>query len=250
MYEKIVEYLLSSSYQIAFTGAGISTSSGIPDFRGPNGLWKVYSPEVASVEFLRENPKSFWEFYSTRMRGLFEASPNPAHKALAEMERMGLLKCVITQNIDGLHQKGGSRNVIEIHGTMTRSHCSDCFEPFKSEEVLKMIDSGQNPPLCKCGGVIRPDVVLFGEPVKEIERALEIASMADMVLAIGTSLTVYPANLVPRVIKENGGRLVVINMEETPLDDIADEVIRDKAEKVLPMIVEELKSKINVNGKS
>ncbi|BBG23638.1 NAD-dependent protein deacetylase [Sulfuracidifex tepidarius] len=244
MYEKIVEYLLSSSYQIAFTGAGMSTGSGISDFRGPNGLWKRYSPEIASADFLRKDPKSFWEFYSVRMRGLFEASANPSHKALAEMERMGLLKWVITQNIDGLHQQGGSRNVIEIHGTMRRSYCSTCFEPYESSEVLKMIDQGQNPPLCKCGGVIRPDVVLFGEPVKEIERALKIASRADLVMAIGTSLTVYPANLVPRTVKENGGRLIIVNMEETPLDEVADEVVRGQVEKVLPEIVEEIKSEL------
>ncbi len=240
MYERTVELILSSIHSIAFTGAGISTASGISDFRGPNGLWKKYSPEIASVDFLMRDPKSFWEFYSTRMRGLFQAEPNPAHKSLADLERMGLLKYVITQNIDGLHQKAGSEKVIELHGTMRRSHCSSCFEPYDSLEVLKMIEEGENPPLCSCGGVIRPDVVLFGEPVNGIEDALRIASLSDLVLVVGSSLTVYPANLVPRVVKQRGGKMVIINMQETPLDEEADDIIRDPIENVLPRIVEEI----------
>jgi NAD-dependent deacetylase len=243
MYAKLAEYLLSSTYVIAFTGAGISTASGISDFRGPNGLWKKYSPEIASVEFLQRDPKSFWEFYSTRMRGLFEAEPNDAHKALAELERMGLVQWIITQNIDGLHQKGGSKNVIELHGTMRKSHCSVCFESYDSVDIIKRIDSGENPPICSCGGLIRPDVVLFGESVKKIEEALNIVSEADMVLSIGSSLTVYPANLVPKTVKDSGGKLIIVNMQETAFDYMADEVIRDPVEIVLPELVKEIKER-------
>jgi NAD-dependent deacetylase len=237
----IVDMLLSSANAITFTGAGISTASGIPDFRGPNGLWKKYSPEMASIEYFERDPKGFWEFYSTRMRGLFEAKPNPAHFALAELEKMGLIKYIITQNIDGLHQKAGSKSVIELHGTMRRSFCSSCFRSYDSSEVLMKIDEGELPPKCSCGGIIRPDVVLFGEPVKEINYALQIAYDSDLALVVGSSLTVYPANLVPQVVKERGGKLIILNMEETPLDFVADVVIRDSVEKVLPMIVDEVK---------
>jgi NAD-dependent deacetylase len=242
--KRVTELLMSSTYAIAFTGAGISTASGIPDFRGPNGLWRKYSPELASIEYFERNPKGFWDFYSLRMRGLFEAEPNKAHYALAELEKLGLIKAVITQNIDGLHQKAGSKNVIELHGTMRRCYCTNCGKSYDSKEVLKIIDQGISPPKCSCGGIIRPDVVLFGEPVKGIYEALNIAYDADLVLSIGSSLTVYPANLIPQVVKEHRGKLIIINMEETPLDEIADIVIRDRVEEVLPCIVENVKKLI------
>jgi len=239
---KIIEMLLTSVNAIAFTGAGISTASGIPDFRGPNGLWKKYSPELASIEYFKKDPKGFWEFYSLRMRGLFTAKPNPAHYALAKLEKLGLIKAVITQNIDGLHQMAGSKNVIELHGTMRRCYCTNCFKGYKSEEILERIDKGENPPKCSCGGIIRPDVVLFGETVYRIHEALEIARESDLVLVVGSSLSVYPANLIPLTVKEYGGRVIIINAEETEMDHIADLIIRDKAEVVLPCVVEEIEN--------
>jgi len=238
---KVAELIASSSYAIAFTGAGISTASGIPDFRGPQGIWKKYSPDLASIEYLEKDPKGFWEFYSMRMRGLFNAEPNKAHYALAELEKMGLIKAVITQNIDGLHQKAGSKNVIEIHGTMQRSYCSSCYRSYPSSEVLSKIDKGELPPKCDCGGIIRPDVVLFGEPVKDFEYAREIAFEADLIFSIGSSLTVYPANLIPEIVKHHNGKLIIVNMEETPLDNIADEIIRDPIEEFLPCVLDEIK---------
>ncbi|QXJ28394.1 NAD-dependent protein deacetylase of SIR2 family [Saccharolobus shibatae B12] len=244
IYEKIAEELISSSYAIAFTGAGISTASGIPDFRGPQGLWKKYSPELASIEYFEKDPKNFWEFYSLRMRGLFEAQPNKAHYSLAELEKMGIIKVIITQNIDGLHQKAGSKNVIELHGTMRRSYCVSCLRTYDSLNVLSMIEKGNLPPRCDCGGIIRPDVVLFGEPVKNIYEALSIAYESDLVISIGSSLTVYPANLIPQTVKERGGKLIILNMEETPLDSIADYVVREPVEISLPKIVENVRQKI------
>ena len=242
--DKVGDMLLTSTFPIGFTGAGISTASGIPDFRGPNGLWKKYSPELASIDYFSKDPKGFWEFYSVRMRGLFTALPNKAHYAIAELEKMGLLKFVITQNIDGLHQLAGSKNVIELHGTMRKSYCVKCLRTYESKIVLEKIDNGELPPRCECGGVIRPDVVLFGEPVYNISEALSIAKESDMVLAIGSSLTVYPANMIPLNVKENGGKLVIINAEETPLDEMADLVIRDKVEEFLPCVVEYIKNQL------
>ncbi|MBW9141612.1 MAG: NAD-dependent protein deacylase [Candidatus Aramenus sp.] len=243
--KRIADLLLSSAYAIAFTGAGISTASGIPDFRGPNGLWKKYPQELSSVEYFNKDPKGFWEFFGFRMRSLFEARPNPAHIALAELERMGLVKAVITQNIDGLHQSAGSVNVIELHGTVKRSYCSSCYRQYDSREVLKKLDSGENPPRCECGGVIRPDVVLFGEPVAKIQEAIEIAYESDLVIVVGSSLTVYPANLIPQIVKQRGGSLVIVNMEETPLDPIADVVSRERAEVELDCVLKEVKARVN-----
>jgi NAD-dependent deacetylase len=240
--ESAAEILLSSTFAIAFTGAGISVASGIPDFRGPQGLWKKYSPELATIDYFRRDPKGFWEFYSLRMRGLFKASPNPAHYALAELERMGLIKYVITQNVDGLHRLAGSKNVIELHGTMRECYCSSCYRRYKSEEVLDRVDKGELPPKCSCGGVIRPDVVLFGEPVKDFDLALSVAYEADAVMVVGSSLTVSPANLIPKVVKDRGGALIIVNLEPTPLDEEADLVIKEPAEVALPRIVEEVKA--------
>ena len=242
--DKVGDMLLTSTFSIAFTGAGISTASGIPDFRGPNGLWKKYSPELASIEYFNKDPKGFWEFYSLRMRGLFTALPNKAHYALAELEKLGLIKYVITQNIDGLHQLAGSKNVIELHGNMRKSYCVKCLRTYESKIVLEKIDNGEIPPRCDCGGIIRPDVVLFGEPVYNIHEALNIARESDMVLAIGSSLTVYPANMIPLTIKENGGKLVIINAEETPLDEMADLVINDRVEEFLPCVVDYIRNQL------
>lgn len=240
--KEVANELVNSLHAIAFTGAGISTASGIPDFRGPQGLWKKYSPELASITYLRSDPKGFWEFYATRMRGLFEAKPNPAHYALAELEKLGIIKFVITQNIDGLHQTAGSKNVIELHGSMRRFYCMICNSRYGLDDVLKKVNTGQIPPLCnKCSGIIRPDVVLFGEPVYRIQEALDIASSSDLVISIGSSLTVYPANLVPRTVKDYGGKLIIINGEPTELDDIADMVIRERVEEFLPKVVDEVK---------
>lgn len=240
--DKVGDMLLTSTYAIAFTGAGISTASGIPDFRGPNGLWKKYSPELATIDYFNKDPKGFWEFYSLRMRGLFTALPNKAHYALAELEKIGLIKAIITQNIDGLHQLAGSKNVIELHGTMRKCYCAKCYKTYDSKEVLERIDKGEIPPKCTCEGIIRPDVVLFGEPVYSINEALQIARESDLVLAIGSSLTVYPANLIPLTVKEYGGRLIILNAEETPLDNVADLVVREKVEDFLPCVVEYIKN--------
>ncbi|MCG3109489.1 NAD-dependent protein deacetylase [Metallosphaera sp. J1] len=245
---ELAELLLTSTHGIAFTGAGISTPSGIPDFRGPQGLWKKYPQELSSASYLKSDPRGFWEFYAFRLRAMDSVSPNPAHYALAELERMGLIKYVITQNIDGLHQDAGSRNVIELHGTSRRFYCEECGRQFERREVLEKVQSGELPPRCQCGGLIRPAVVLFDEPVHRIGEALTIAQESDLVLVVGSSLTVYPANLIPQVVKENGGRLVIINMEETPLDHVADLVIRERVEEVLPKTVKRVKEIVGLSN--
>ncbi|ABW01287.1 NAD-dependent protein deacetylase [Caldivirga maquilingensis] len=239
---KAAVILTSSRHAIAFTGAGISTESGIPDFRGPQGLWRRFDPALASIDYLNTDPKGFWEFYIERFRVLNNARPNKAHLALAELEKLGIIKYVITQNIDNLHQSAGSINVIELHGNYTTVYCMRCKTQYPFTLALRKYEEGENPPRCpKCGGILRPNVVLFGEPVNEINRALEIAALSDVALVVGSSLTVYPAAYVPLVVKEHGGRLIIINLEPTDYDDYADVVLHCSASEALDLVLNEVK---------
>ena len=245
--KKAADILINARHAIAFTGAGISTESGIPDFRGPQGLWKQYSPEIATIDYFLNHPKDFWLFYRMRMSTLFVAKPNRAHYAVAELERLGIIKAVITQNVDGLHQAAGSKNVIELHGTMKRAVCIACGRTYPMEVVIKKIDSGQIPPLCdECGGILKPDTVLFGEPVKDFDRARELALMSDAVLVIGSSLSVYPAAYIPIFVKEMGGKVIIINMEPTELDYIADVIIQCKAGEAMTLLLREVKERLGI----
>ncbi|WFO75087.1 NAD-dependent deacylase [Desulfurococcaceae archaeon MEX13E-LK6-19] len=238
---KVAEIIIRSKYCIAFTGAGISAESGIPTFRGRDGLWKKYRPEdLATPEAFARNPVLVWEWYKWRMEIVFKAKPNRAHIALAELEKMGLLKCVITQNVDGLHREAGSRCIVELHGSIRRVKCIEC-------DYKSVVDKPPEeiPPKCPmCGGLLRPDVVWFGEPLPEDEwrKAVEHASRADTVLVIGTSGVVYPAAYIPYLVKENNGIVVEVNIDDTPITRIADYVLRGKAGEVLWSILEAVKA--------
>ncbi|BDR91934.1 NAD-dependent deacetylase [Vulcanisaeta souniana JCM 11219] len=245
--ERAADILVNAHHAIAFTGAGISTESGIPDFRGPQGLWRQYNPEIATIDYFLQHPKEFWLFYRMRLSTLFTAKPNRAHIALAELEKMGIIKTIITQNIDGLHQAAGSNNVIELHGTMRRAVCLACGHTYPMDAVIKKIDSGQVPPLCDgCGGILKPDTVLFGESVKDFERARELALMSDAVLVVGSSLSVYPAAYIPLFVKEMGGKVIIVNMEPTELDYIADVIIQCKAGDAMSLLLDAVKKKLSM----
>ncbi|MEB3816431.1 MAG: NAD-dependent deacylase [Desulfurococcales archaeon] len=226
----VIELLKKSRYAIAFTGAGISADSGVPTFRGPNGLWRRYKPEeLASPWGFQRNPRLVWEWYAWRMRIIARARPNPAHYALAALESMGVLKAVITQNVDGLHQRAGSKRVIELHGNIWRARCTRCGHKW----LLKEPPSEDELPLrCpRCGALARPDVVWFGEPLPEraLREAFEEAEKADLVLVIGTSGVVEPAGSIPVYAKRSGAKLVNINPEPNRYDDIADLNVRERA---------------------
>jgi NAD-dependent deacetylase len=238
--ERVAEMILESKKAVALTGAGISTESGIPDFRGPQGLWKQIDPSTGTIQFFRQFPDVFWQFIVDRLESMVRAKPNRAHYALAELEVMGKLSSIITQNVDGLHFKAGSRNVIELHGNMREAVCLSCGNVISMEEAMDMAKSGHLPPRCGCGGVLKPNVVLFNEPLPEeaYKRALLESRTCDLMLAVGTSLQVYPAAYLPVVAKQRGARLAIINMEPTPLDDVADAVIQAKAGEALPAIVD------------
>ncbi len=228
--EQIQSYVL--------TGAGVSKGSGIPTFRGEDGLWDTYDfEEVATLEGWMRNPTKIWKMYQEGIHQIFNAKPNAAHKAIVELEKNGYCHHIITQNVDSLHQKAGSKNVIEVHGNLARIKCIVCGKPQQLIETPKVV-----PPTCSCGGMMRPDVTLFNEtlPEEEITKSFDIANKANLVLIVGTSAEVYPAAGLPIISKRKGAKIIVFNYEETEHVSIADSYIEGKSEETLPIFVEML----------
>jgi len=213
---------------VVLTGAGISAESGIPTFRGEGGLWKNFKPEeLATPQAFAKNPKLVWEWYDWRRQLIAKAKPNKAHMLLAEMEKKMNIT-VITQNVDGLHQRAGSKKVIELHGNIWRVKCTACSAEYELYET----PLPEIPPKCKyCGGLLRPAVVWFGEPLPEdvLSKAFELTKECDLFLVIGTSGLVYPAGYLPFLAKQHKAKVVEINPERTPISEIADISIREKA---------------------
>jgi NAD-dependent deacetylase len=240
----VAQLIVDSSYAIVLTGAGISTESGIPDFRGKSGIWKEFNPLIyGSIGSVKNDPRFFWKLAKRIAPTLLNAKPNLGHYALAELEKMGCIKCIITQNIDGLHQQAGSRKIYEVHGSILNEFiCMSCGTAFPSKEIIPQVIKGI--PKCEgCGGFLKPDVVFFGEelPEDQITRSLEVCNKADLILVAGSALEVYPVNQIPQLVVSNGGKLVIINDEPTWLDDITKFVFHEKTGKILPKIIEEVK---------
>lgn len=238
--KKLSEMINDSSRIVFFGGAGVSTESGIPDFRSEQGIYNTVQSygcppeEILSHTFFMRNTKKFFDFYRSTMV-YADAQPNNAHKALAKLEAMGKLTAVVTQNIDGLHQAAGSRSVYEVHGSIHRNYCMKCHKAFSLEQIMAM----DGIPHCDCcGGVIKPDVVLYEEALDEptISKSIQAIENADMLIVGGTSLNVYPAASFVRYYK--GSRLVLINKSTTPYDKYADVLIHDSIGKVLGEAVE------------
>ena len=234
--------IASSSYFVAFTGAGISTPSGIPDFRSKKtGLWVQDDPlEVASATAFRESPQDFYNWLRPLLRISSQAQPNKAHQALVELESACVLKTIITQNIDHLHQKAGSSNVIELHGSMQRFYCPVCKDHGVDQvKVVTKIISGEVPTCSACGAVIRPDITLYEEglPVDAWLQAENEIAKTDLLLVAGSSLEVTPAALLPFRAYRNGSRIMIVNLSSTPLDQFANLVIRSDVAKCIPNIV-------------
>lgn len=211
---------------VVFTGAGMSTESGLPDFRSAkDGLWRKKDPAaLASTEALNNNVEAFTQFYRERVLGVKEYGPHKGHEILAKWEKAGKIKAIITQNVDGFHQLAGNKHVAELHGTLQKLHCEECGKVYDSNEYVK------EAFYCTCSGILRPSIVLFGESLPEdaFTAALEEAEKADLFIVLGSSLTVTPANQFPMLAKENGAKLVIVNQDATPLDQYADLVIQDK----------------------
>lgn len=242
--QAVKEALTDAASIVALTGAGISAESGVPTFRGSGGLWRNYSPEkLATPEAFARDPRLVWEWYDWRRGVIHGAQPHAGHLALAELERRkaagehGHLSrfTLVTQNVDGLHDRAGSRNLLKLHGDIWRVRCVECGV----EERNEVVPLPDLPPRCHCGGLLRPAVVWFGEPLPldPWERALAASAQAEIFLVIGTSAVVYPAAGLAEVARESGAKLVVVNLEPTPLDFQADWVLHGESGKLLPRLI-------------
>ena len=240
--DELLSRLKSSKNAGAVCGAGISQESGIPTFRGENGLWKKFKPEeLANFDAFIRNPELIREWYNYRKRLISEVKPNPGHYALSEMEGLFDNFLVITQNVDNLHLKAGSRSIIEIYGNIIRSKCIKCNKEYND---LPFHENIMDVPKCECGGMIRPDVVWFGEMLQEdiLRRCYEFLKECQLLFVIGTSGYVYPAASFPLIAKENGAYLVEINSEKTNISYMMDEIFLGQSGKILPEILKKIKS--------
>ncbi|MGE0883940.1 MAG: NAD-dependent deacetylase [Blastocatellales bacterium] len=240
-FEQAAELIARSTRVVGFTGAGISTESGIPDFRSPNGIW-ANNRIIEYNEFIssRAGRIEYWRQKASMWPEMRDAEPNAGHRAFAELERQGRLRALITQNIDGLHQKAGSRNVIELHGTTVECECLTCGARISMDEAVERVESGDPAPECDlCGGLLKPATISFGQmmPVLAMQAAAEASQDCDVFLAVGSSLVVYPAAAFPKIAKQSGAALVIVNRTPTPLDGIADLVLNQEIGKALPALI-------------
>lgn len=235
---------------VVFTGAGVSTESGIPDFRSPGGIWDRFDPnELNYASFVGSvaGRRKYWELGRTVYPVIRAASPNPAHHAIAELHRLGRLDCCITQNVDNLHQRAGlpADRIIELHGNATRARCLECGAGFSRDEVHEWLERGVEVPACPgCSGIIKPETILFGEamPPGAVEEAARRARAADLFVVVGSSLVVYPAASVPLHAKHAGATVVIVNLSSTPCDDQADLVVRGRAGDVMSAVLDRLRA--------
>ncbi|NWF92658.1 MAG: NAD-dependent protein deacylase [Syntrophaceae bacterium] len=247
--KQVAQWIVQAKRTVVFSGAGLSTESGIPDFRSPGGVWDRYNPEDFYFQnFLASEAsrEKYWQMATEMYEPMKKAQPNPAHLAIAEMERLGKLDCVITQNIDGLHLKAGNseEKVIQLHGTAMSVSCLNCRKRYDREEIQDRIRKGVKVPYCDdCGGPLKPATISFGQsmPERETEEAYHRSSSSDLFMVIGSSLVVQPAASMPLVAKRNGARLVIINRDPTPYDHMADLVLHGQAGPIMASILEEVK---------
>lgn len=238
--ETLARYLAESRHTVALTGAGVSTESGIPDFRGSRGLWRSQDAvDLLSLDTLYYHPDLFYSEGLELLQTMRAKEPNSAHRALAFLEQKSLVSTVITQNIDGLHQDAGSKNVLEIHGNLRTSSCVLCHKQFSLDFLARQVEQGTVPPKCSCGGVLRPDVVFFGDPMPQcFNYAIDEAQKADLMLVVGSSLQVAPVAHLPSLARE----LAIVNLEPTPYDHAASVVIHRKAGEVLVELTKRLEN--------
>jgi len=249
--DAVAEFIDQAKKIVIFTGAGMSTESGIPDFRSPGGIWDRFDPSEMTYQKFMNNQTSrekYWERQKLLWPVIAAADPNKGHLAIKDIYEMGKLDCIITQDGDSLHQRSGipDDKVIELHGTWTRAICLSCGKKYPSAEVQVRLEAGETVPTCEaCGGIMKPDVISFGQsmPEKETSEAQRRAASCDMLLACGSSMVVYPAAHMPMIAKENGAKLVIINLMPTPHDGRADVVINEKIGEALPQIIEKVRAK-------
>ena len=239
---RLAALIRDSQTCVVLTGAGVSTESGIPDFRSPTGLWARFDPlEYGSIEAFRADPDKVWRFYAPRFAMLGEAQPNDAHRALARLEAAGLVRAVVTQNIDLLHSRAGSADVVEVHGSIRTSSCPRCGRRYELAEVVALLQEA-SAPRCECGGTLKPDVVFFGEllPPSAVDRAFALAREARLLLVVGSALEVHPVAGLPLETLDAGGELAIVNLGPTALDRRATLRVEGHAGAVLRAVAEEL----------
>jgi len=240
--ERAAELVRHARHMVAFTGAGHSTPSGIPDFRSPNsGIWERDNPMmVASIWAFRVKPQNFYRWIQPLAGAMLEAVPNTAHVALARLEARGPLKTVITQNIDSLHQRAGSGRVLELHGHLREATCIRCYQAVVVDDDLQQLVREGQVPRCDCGGVLKPNIILFGEqlPIRVLNEARQEARRCDLILVAGSSLTVSPAADIPYLAADSGAKAIIVNLQPTAFDQQADVTIHGDVAEILPRIVE------------
>jgi NAD-dependent deacetylase len=248
--QRVADLILSAKRIIVFTGAGVSTESGIPDFRSPGGIWERFDPDDFTYQKFISNPETRRKQWQMLGEGLLitEAKPNPAHYAIAELDRLGKLDCVITQNIDNLHQKAGvpDDKVFELHGNMQWVVCLSCGRRYPFEQIKIRLDEGEEIPDCEaCYGILKPDAVFFGEPLPEkvLREATVRSRNCDLFIVIGSTLIVYPAAYMPIYAVNSGAKLVIINLSPTPMDEQVSILIRAKAGETMLKVLHEISEK-------
>ena len=249
--DKVADLIVQAERVAVFTGAGVSTESGIPDFRSPGGIWERFDPDDFTYQKLISRPearKKWWRIFQERELTT-DAKPNLAHLAIAELDKLGKLDCVITQNVDNLHQKAGlpDDKVLELHGNMRWVVCLSCGKRYPAEQIRARLDEGEEIPECEsCQGILKPDIVLFGEalPEKVFEEASRRSSHADLFMVIGSTLIVYPAAYMPTYAVDSGAKLVIINLSSTPMDKQASVLIKAKAGETMAKVIERVREKL------
>ncbi|MFX0102094.1 MAG: NAD-dependent deacetylase [Candidatus Hodarchaeota archaeon] len=246
--ESIADDLITNKHAVVLTGAGVSTPSGIPDFRSKGGLWERYNPDTyANLFIFLEDPSYYWKMARETTPLILNAKPNIIHYSIVELEKLGIVDVIITQNIDFLHQRAGSKNVIEVHGTYETVTCMKCREKRVRRDIVEQLMTTDCPPLCSCGGIFAPDVILFNQPLDP--GTMQAASTSSLncksMIVIGSSLVVSPANTLPFLAQRNGAMFYIFNNSSTPFDSEADGIILGNAEKTIPKLVEIIKNKIS-----
>lgn len=251
---QVAEWIAGSKSVVVFAGAGLSTESGIPDFRSPGGVWDRYDPEDFYFQnFLASEAsrEKYWQMATEMYEPMKKAQPNLAHLAIAELEILGKLDCIITQNIDGLHHKAGNseEKILELHGTALYVSCLSCKQRYDRDEIQERVRRGVKAPRCDtCGGLLKPATISFGQPMpeRETQEAYQRSAACDLFVVVGSSLVVQPAASMPVIAKRGGAKLVIINRDETPLDDMADMVIRSQAGPTMAVILDEVRKKLGI----
>lgn len=243
---KFLDILISSQRTVFLTGAGISTDSGIPDYRSPEtGLWNKIDQSVVSLEGFLKNPQNYYSYALDLYPIRSAAKPNSAHFMLAHLEKEGAIEGIVTQNVDGLHQGAGSEKVYELHGSTKRVVCLDCKTLFSMDKTMKRVLGGENPPLCGCGGLLKPDAVFFGEalPEKVWNEAINLINNTELLVVVGTSLQVFPVSSLPSLVLKNGAKVVIVNLGETPFDEQATLLVNQNIEEFFLNLSEEYKKR-------